>query len=88
MQTGYLADTQNPSMDHPQISVTGPESVVNRIAQAVVDVDLQGRTESVNEALPFTLCDTAGDPVDVEQVVTVWPRSICPLKFRKPRKFP
>ena len=65
---GYLADTQNPSMDHPQIFVTGPESVVNRIAQAVVDVDLQGRTESVNEALPFTLCDTAGDPVDVAQI--------------------
>ena len=85
---GYLADTQNPSMDHPQISVTGPESVVNRIAQAVVDVDLQGRTESVNEALPFTLCDTAGDPVDVEQVVTDVAQINLSIKIQKTKEIP
>ena len=56
------------------VEVKGPASVVDKITQARITVDLEGMTQSIrNQPYTFTLCDSAGQPVDVpnvEQVTT------------------
>lgn len=66
----FLADKENPVLDYPQISVTGPEEVVSQIDHAYIEVDLTARTESISESFRYTLCDAEGEPVDVAQVTT------------------
>lgn len=66
----YIYDKENAQLDNPQITVTGPESVIEKITHARVDVDLEGRTESFSEALVYTLCNEADEPVDVAMVTT------------------
>ena len=67
---GFICDTENAVLDYPYITVIGPSSVVELIDHARIDVDLNGRTESVSENYRYTLCDAAGEPVDVEFVTT------------------
>ena len=66
----YMADTENRVLDYPTINVSGPASVVALIDHAKIDVDLTGRVESISENLRYTLCDQAGNPVDVSMVTT------------------
>ena len=57
-------------LDNDKIMVTGPESVINRITMAKINVSLEGRTESLSESYKITLCDSSGNPVDVQLVTT------------------
>lgn len=66
----FIVDKENPTLDYSKIAVVGPEEVVDRIAIARIDVDLAGRNESISESFRYTLCDAAGEPVDVELVTT------------------
>ena len=66
----FIADTENVLLDYPVINIKGPASVVEKITQARVDIDLEDRTESLSETYRFTLCDEEGNPVDVEQITT------------------
>lgn len=65
-----IYDKGNVVFDNTFVSVTGPESVIDRITSAVVEIDLDGRTESFAEQLVYTLCDAQGEPVDAELVRT------------------
>ncbi len=58
---GYYAT--EPSTDPPMIAVSGPKTLVERIASAGVNVnqaDLPAREGAVRRALPFTLADEKG----------------------------
>ena len=66
----FIADTENVVLDYPVINIKGPASVVEQIAKARIDIDLEDRTESLSETYRFTLCDEEGNPVDVEQITT------------------
>ncbi len=65
---GFFADKENAVLDNAMITVKGPKSVVERIDNARIDVDMTDRTESFREELRFTLCDRDGEPVNVEMV--------------------
>ena len=64
----YLCDVDNALLDNPVIHIAGPASVVDRIEQAVISLDLEGRTETVADYFQYTLCDGDGAPVDAAQV--------------------
>lgn len=66
----FIADTENVVLDYPVVNIKGPASVVERITQARVDIDLQERTEPLSENYRFTLCDEEGNPVDAQMVTT------------------
>ena len=70
VQKDYIADKENVELDNPAVMITGPASAIERITQAVVQVDLQDKSESFMEAYRFTLCDAAGEPVDAKLVET------------------
>ena len=62
---GLIADKDNVA-----IEVSGPESVLSQITQAKIQVDLEGRTETVIGEYAYTLCNDAGEPVDSQWVTT------------------
>lgn len=70
LSEGYIADKTNAVLSADSITVSGPESVVEQIAQAEILVDLSQRTESISEDCRVTLLDAAGEPVDA-QMITV-----------------
>ena len=67
---GFMTDRENRVLDYPAISVTGPDSVVNTIEKATIDVDLTERRESISEDYQYTLCDAEGNPVDAKLITT------------------
>ena len=66
----YFADKENAKLGEGQekVTITGPKSVIDQIAQARVDVKLDGRTQTFRESFRYTLCDEAGNPVDAAQI--------------------
>lgn len=67
---GYIADKEAPVMDTAVVEVSGPESVVELIDRAVIQVDLTNQTESVVGAYTYVLCNEAGEPVDAQMITT------------------
>ena len=68
VQKDYIADKETVELDNETVTITGPASVVDRITQAVVEVDLEGKSASFIEAYRFTLCDAEKNPVDSKMV--------------------
>ena len=66
---GYIADKE-PVLSHSVINISGPASVVTKITQAKIVLDLKDRVESIKEAFVYTLCDENGTPVNAELVTT------------------
>lgn len=67
---GYMADKETPVMDTTVVEVSGPESVVNLIDKAVIQLDLTEKTESVVGAYTYVLCNEDGEPVDAQMITT------------------
>lgn len=67
---GYIANKDNAILDYKTIEISGPESVVSQVEQAIVEVNMEGRKETFAEQFPFTLCNSEGEPVDVAMVTT------------------
>lgn len=66
----YIYDTENYTLDMTAVSISGPATVVDTIAQAVIEVDLTERAESISEGFRYTLCDIEGNPVDAKLITT------------------
>ena len=65
-----IADKENPVLDTAVVEVSGPQSSVELIDRAVIQVDLTGQTDSIVGAFDYVLCDAEGEPVDAEMVTT------------------
>lgn len=59
---GYLLG--NISTDQNAVIITGPESIVSRIASTAVEINVDGATSDVNITLPVHLYDADGREVD------------------------
>lgn len=66
----YIYDTENCVLDNTVITITGPAEVADNITQALIEVDLTNRTESISESFRYTLCDADGNPVDAKRITT------------------
>ena len=66
----YIYDTENYTLDNSVILITGPATVADQISQALIEVDLTNRTESISESFRYTLCDIDGNPVDAQRITT------------------
>lgn len=67
---GFIADKDNPVMDTTVVEVAGPQSSMDLIDHAIIQVDLSDQTESIVGAFQYVLCDEAGEPVDAEMITT------------------
>lgn len=84
----YLCDVDNATLDHPSINIVGPASAVNKIEQAVIDLDLNERTETISESFQYTLCDGNGQPVDAGMVVADTAQIYLDLAIRRFKELP
>lgn len=65
-----VADKENPVMDVAVVEVSGPESSVELIDRAVIQMDLTDQTDSIVGAYNYVLCDENGEPVDAQMITT------------------
>ena len=79
----YMSDTSNLELSSKMVTIKGPSSVVDGISQAVIEVDLDGRVETIVETLEYKLCDSEGNPVDAKQIVTDIAEIELKLKIQK-----
>ncbi len=84
----YIAFTSSPLLDFSFVNVTGPSSIVEQIHHARIDVDLTDRSESISENYRYTLCNEAGEPVDVEQVTTDLEEIHLELRIQRKKEIP
>lgn len=62
---------QDTTLSSQQVLISGPKSVVDQIAVATVDVNMDNRSKSfTEEGLRFTLRDSNGEPVDAQWIET------------------
>lgn len=67
----YTADKENMFREVETILVTGPKSSVDVISKAVITLDLEGRSESIDQAFSYVLCDMNDAPVSPEALEMV-----------------
>ncbi len=67
---GFIADKENALLDYKAIEVSGPESIVDKIAQARITVDLTDQNVTITGQYVYDLCDGNGNPVDVQRITT------------------
>ena len=84
----YLCDVDNVTLDQPYINIVGPSSAVSKIEQAVIDLDLTERTETISESFQYTLCDGTGEPVDAGMVVADTAQIHLDLAIRRFKELP
>ena len=68
--SGFLADKENAVLDYESIEISGPQSVIEKIQSARIQVDLTDQAQTVAGQYDYTLCDANGDPVDAQLVTT------------------
>lgn len=66
----YMPDTENVKLSTDTVNISGPKAVIDKITMARVDVNLNNRSESLNDRFAITLCDENGQPVDAQKVTT------------------
>ncbi|HHW08325.1 MAG TPA: hypothetical protein GXX34_12485 [Clostridia bacterium] len=59
--TGYAV--LDPSISPTEVLIDGPKSILDRIADVVVDVSLKGQRESYQERVPIKIFDVDGNPI-------------------------
>lgn len=79
----YIAFTNEATLDHEQITVTGPSEVVDRIVAANVQVELDGCTDTISRQYSYTLCDADGNEVESEWVKTNAEQVLYTLKIQR-----
>lgn len=67
---GFIADRENRNLEFPTVQITGPESVTDKIAKAVIEVDLNEQRETISQNYLYTLCNEEGEPVDSGLIIT------------------
>lgn len=67
---GMIAHKEEIELDYEYIEVSGPESVMQNVAKAVIQVDLEDQTQTIAGEYIYTLCDEAGEPVDSALLTT------------------
>lgn len=85
---GLIYDKENAVLDYPQIRVSGPQSVVDQIAKAKIEVALDGHSESFIDQFTYTLCDEEDNPVDVATVETDVEVVSLTLQIRRVKEIP
>ncbi len=84
----FIADTENRVLDKEVIRISGPQPVIDQIAEARVEVELTDRTESFSEAYRPQLCDENGEPVDAADVQTNVEQVNLTMKIQRVKEIP
>lgn len=79
----YIAFKDKATLDFEKITVTGPASVVDRIAAAKVEVNLDGQTQTISQQYEYVLCDADGNAVESDWLKTNVEQVLYTLKIQQ-----
>lgn len=65
---GVFADTENAVREYNTVTVAGPESAVEQVEEALINIDLSEYRESIDEFFRFTLVNKNEEPVDAARI--------------------
>jgi len=66
----YIVSKKNLELSNDTITVEGPAEVIEKLDRANINIDLEGKTQTVNQVFSFTLCDAENVPVDSSWLTT------------------
>ncbi|MBQ7817890.1 MAG: hypothetical protein IJ388_03745 [Oscillospiraceae bacterium] len=66
----YIVYKDDYVLDQNKVTVSGPKEIVDKIAQAKVEVALDDQISTISKNFAYTFCDAAGEPVDTELLET------------------
>ena len=64
----YVAFKENATLEYEKITVTGPAEIVDKIAAAKINVDLNNQTDTISQKFTYTLCDAEGNPLEAAEL--------------------
>ena len=64
----YIAFKENATLEYEKITVTGPAEIVDKIASAMINVDLNNLTDTISQKFAYTLCDAEGNPLEATEL--------------------
>lgn len=67
---GYYVDKQSATVERTAVNITGPKSIISKIEQAVITIDLEGHSETIVDNFRYSLCDLEGKAIDDVSSVT------------------
>lgn len=85
---GYIADKENPVIDISMVEVVGPQSVVENIDHALIQVDLSQKVESIIGQFEYVLCDAESVPVDAAMITTNVESVNLSIKIQRMKEIP
>ena len=63
---GFRIDEANISVAPQNVSISGPKDLIDQIIMGKIIVDMEGAKESVEQRQRITLCDSKGNPLNVD----------------------
>lgn len=67
---GLIADKANATLDVDKIEISGPQSVVDKITRALIEIDLTNQTKTLVGQFDYLLCDDSNTPIDAKWITT------------------
>lgn len=64
----YIAFKDKATLDYEKITITGPADVIDRIAAARVEVNLEQQKETISQQYSYILCDADGNVVESDWI--------------------
>ena len=64
----YIAFKDKATLDYEKITITGPAVLVDRVATAKLEVDLENRRETISQLYDYVLCDAEGNVVESDRI--------------------
>ena len=80
---GYVAMKDEIELSHEKITVAGPADVIDRIANAEINIDLTGQQGTVKQQFDVILRDVDGNAVENKWVKATPEKIDCTLKIQK-----
>ena len=66
----HRMDTENMTLNHQHIVVSGPADVVDKIATAKIPVNLSGQKQTISQSYAYTFCDQEGKEIETKWLDT------------------
>ena len=66
----YIAFKDEAVLDYEKIAVAGPADIVNKIAMAKVEVDLENQKETFSQQYSYVFCDAQGNVIESDWLTT------------------
>ena len=66
----YIAFKDEAVLDYAKIAVAGPADIVNKIAMAKVEVDLENQKETFSQQYSYVFCDAEGNVIESDWLTT------------------